>query len=74
MEPNNVENNEGDCDWKLSVLMTFDTKQEAYDFYNAYRGRLDFTIRLTRVRRGKSLQGNLFVLKRGFGLSTRKIR
>ena len=40
MEPNNHENDGGECDWKPRVHMTFDTEQEAYDFYITYGGRL----------------------------------
>ncbi|XP_028114884.1 protein FAR1-RELATED SEQUENCE 7-like [Camellia sinensis] len=56
MKPNNVENNGGDCDWKSRVCMTFDTEQEAYDFYNAYGRRLGFSIRRGYVNKSKEGQ------------------
>ncbi|XP_028056450.1 protein FAR1-RELATED SEQUENCE 5-like [Camellia sinensis] len=56
MELNNVENEEGDCDWKPRVRMTFDIEQEAYDFYNAYGGRLCFSIRRSYVNKSKEGQ------------------
>ncbi|XP_028076403.1 protein FAR1-RELATED SEQUENCE 5-like [Camellia sinensis] len=56
MGPNNVENDRGDCDWKPRVRMTFDTEQEAYDFYNTYGGRLGFSIRRGYVNKSKEGQ------------------
>ncbi|KAL7207666.1 hypothetical protein ACSBR1_029587 [Camellia fascicularis] len=56
MEPNNVENDSGDCDWKPRVRITFDTEQEAYDFYNAYGERLGFSIRRGYVNKSKKRQ------------------
>ncbi|KAL7253177.1 hypothetical protein ACSBR1_007663 [Camellia fascicularis] len=56
MEPNNVENDGGDYDWKPRVRMTFDTEQEAFDFYNAYGGRLGFSIRKGYVNKSKEGQ------------------
>ncbi|XP_028072304.1 protein FAR1-RELATED SEQUENCE 5-like [Camellia sinensis] len=69
MEPNNVENDGGDCDWKLRVHMTFDTEQKAYNFYNAYEGRLGFSIKRSYVNKNKEGQitSRLFVCnKEGF--------
>ncbi|KAL7164058.1 hypothetical protein ACSBR2_040047 [Camellia fascicularis] len=69
MEPNNVENDGGDCDWKPRVHMTFDIEQEAYNFYNAYEGRLGFSIRRGYVNKNKEGQitSRLFVCnKEGF--------
>ena len=69
MEPKNVENDGGDCDWKPRVLMTFDTEQEAYNFYNAYGGRMGFSIRRGYVNKNKEGQitSRLFVCnKEGF--------
>ncbi|CAL5335346.1 unnamed protein product [Camellia sinensis] len=56
MEPNNHENDGGECDWKPGVRMTFDTEQEAYDFYNTYGGRLGFSIRRGYVNKSKDGQ------------------
>mgnify|MGYP003702813049 CR=1 FL=1 len=56
MEPNNHENDGGECDWKPRVRMTFDTEQEAYDFYNTYGGRLGFSIRRGYVNKSKEGQ------------------
>ncbi|XP_028072916.1 protein FAR1-RELATED SEQUENCE 5-like [Camellia sinensis] len=56
MEPNNHENDGGEGDWKPRVRMTFDTEQEAYDFYNTYGGRLGFSIRRGYVNKGKDGQ------------------
>ncbi|XP_028091130.1 protein FAR1-RELATED SEQUENCE 5-like [Camellia sinensis] len=69
MEPNNVENDGGDCNWKPRVHMTFDTEQEAYNFYNAYGGRMGFSIRRGYVNKNKEGQitSRLFVCnKEGF--------
>ncbi|XP_028105069.1 protein FAR1-RELATED SEQUENCE 5-like [Camellia sinensis] len=69
MEPNNVENDEGDCDWKPRVHMTFDIEQEAYNFYNAYGGMMGFSIRRGYVNKNKEGQitSRLFVCnKEGF--------
>ncbi|CAL5370909.1 unnamed protein product [Camellia sinensis] len=56
MEPNNHENDGGQCDWKPRVRMTFDTEQEVYDFYNSYGGRLGFSIRRGYVNKSKEGQ------------------
>ncbi|CAL5391141.1 unnamed protein product [Camellia sinensis] len=56
MEPDNHENDGGECDWKPKVRMTFDTEQEAYDFYNTYGGRLGFSIRRGYVNKSKEGQ------------------
>ncbi|CAL5406650.1 unnamed protein product [Camellia sinensis] len=56
MEPNNHENDGGECDWKPRVRMTFDIEQEAYDFYNTYGGRLGFSIRRGYVNKSKEGQ------------------
>ncbi|CAL5336381.1 unnamed protein product [Camellia sinensis] len=56
MEPDNHENDGGKCDWKPRVRMTFDTEQEAYDFYNTYGGRLGFSIRRGYVNKSKEGQ------------------
>ncbi|CAL5442325.1 unnamed protein product [Camellia sinensis] len=56
MEPNNHENDGGECDWKPRVRMTFDTEQEAYDFYNTYGGKLGFSIRRGYVNKSKDGQ------------------
>ncbi|XP_028093885.1 protein FAR1-RELATED SEQUENCE 5-like [Camellia sinensis] len=69
MEPNNVENDGGDRNWKPRVHMTFDTEQEAYNFYNAYGGRMGFSIRRGYVNKNKEGQitSRLFVCnKEGF--------
>ncbi|KAI7978952.1 Protein FAR1-RELATED SEQUENCE 5, partial [Camellia lanceoleosa] len=56
-------NDGGDCDWKPKVHMTFDTEQEAYNFYNAYGGRMGFSIRRGYVNKNKEGQitSRLFV-------------
>ena len=56
MEPNNVENDGGDCDWKPRIRMTFDREQEAYDFYNAYGKRLGFSNRRGYLNKSKVVQ------------------
>ncbi|XP_028120281.1 protein FAR1-RELATED SEQUENCE 5-like [Camellia sinensis] len=69
MEPNNVENDGGDYDWKPRVHMTFDTEQEAYNFYNAYGEMMGFSIRRGYVNKNKEGQitSRLFVCnKEGF--------
>ncbi|KAL7264194.1 hypothetical protein ACSBR1_002196 [Camellia fascicularis] len=76
IKPNNVENDGGDCDWKSRVHMTFDIEQEAYDFYNAYGGRLGFSIRRGYVNKSKERQitSKLFVCnKEGFRAVDKKI-
>ncbi|XP_028104217.1 protein FAR1-RELATED SEQUENCE 5-like [Camellia sinensis] len=47
MEPDN------DCDWKPKEGMTFDSEEGAYDFYNAYEGRMRFSIRREYCKKNK---------------------
>ncbi|KAL7233665.1 hypothetical protein ACSBR1_017307 [Camellia fascicularis] len=44
---------ENDYAWKPKQGMTFDSEQCAYDFYNAYRGRMGFSIRRDYSRKNK---------------------
>ena len=73
MEPNNaknildVENDLGD--WKPRPGMSFDSEQAAYDFYNAYGGRMGFSVRKGYVNKNKigDVTSRLFVCnKEGF--------
>ena len=58
--PNNVENGLDvknilcDCDWKPKLGMSFNSKQAAYNFYNAYRGRFGFSVRKGYVNKSKT--------------------
>ena len=58
--PNNVENGLdvknilGDCDWKPKLGMLFNSEQAAYDFYNAYGGRIGFSVRKGCVNKSKT--------------------
>ena len=58
MEPNNVENILDDennlGDWKPELGMSFDSEQAAYDFYNAYGGRIGFSVRKGYVSKNKT--------------------
>ncbi|XP_028084049.1 protein FAR1-RELATED SEQUENCE 5-like [Camellia sinensis] len=44
---------ENGCAWKPKQGMTFDSKQGAYDFYNAYGGRMRFNIRMDYSKKNK---------------------
>ena len=73
MELNNVESIfdvENDLvDWKPELGMPFDSEQFAYDFYNAYGGIIDFSVRKCYVNKSKTgdLSSRLFVCnKEGF--------
>ncbi|XP_028120566.1 protein FAR1-RELATED SEQUENCE 5-like [Camellia sinensis] len=64
MEPDN------DCGWKPKVGMTFDSEESAYDFYNAYGGRMRFSIRRKYCKKNKLtkqiISRNLVCNKEGF--------
>ncbi|XP_028076184.1 protein FAR1-RELATED SEQUENCE 5-like [Camellia sinensis] len=64
MEPDN------DCGWKPKVGMTFDSEESAYDFYNAYEGRMGFSIRREYCKKNKLtkqiISRNLVCNKEGF--------
>ncbi|XP_057495638.1 protein FAR1-RELATED SEQUENCE 5-like [Actinidia eriantha] len=71
--PNNIENGvdvENDLgDWKPGLGMSFDFEQAAYDFYNAYGGRIGFSVRKGYVNKNKhgDVTSRLFVCnKEGF--------
>ncbi|GMP32696.1 hypothetical protein CsSME_00006337 [Camellia sinensis var. sinensis] len=64
MEPDN------DCSWKPKEGMTFDSEEGAYDFYNAYGGRMGFSIRREYCKKNKLtkqiISRNLVCNKEGF--------
>ncbi|XP_028097462.1 protein FAR1-RELATED SEQUENCE 2-like [Camellia sinensis] len=64
MEPDN------DCGWKPKEGMTFDSEECAYDFYNAYGGRMRFSIRREYCKKNKLtkqiISRNLVCNKEGF--------
>ncbi|KAL7220362.1 hypothetical protein ACSBR2_013276 [Camellia fascicularis] len=47
MKPDN------DCGWKPKEGMTFDSEEGVYDFYNAYGGRMRFSIRREYCKKNK---------------------
>ncbi|XP_028082244.1 protein FAR1-RELATED SEQUENCE 5-like [Camellia sinensis] len=61
---------ENDCGWKPKVGMTFDSEESAYDFYNAYGGRMGFSIRREYCKKNKLtkqiISRNLVCNKEGF--------
>ncbi|KAF8395746.1 hypothetical protein HHK36_019697 [Tetracentron sinense] len=44
----------GACAWQPKCGMEFDSEQDAYDFYNAYGGRVEFGIRRDTYNKNKS--------------------
>ncbi|XP_059654914.1 protein FAR1-RELATED SEQUENCE 5-like [Cornus florida] len=40
-------------EWKPRIGIKFETKEEAYDFYNSYAGRVDFSIRKEYFNKSK---------------------
>ncbi|KAL7264889.1 hypothetical protein ACSBR1_002777 [Camellia fascicularis] len=54
MEPDN------DCGWKPKEGMTFDSEEDVYDFYNAYGGRMRFSIRREYSKKNKFTKQIIF--------------